>query len=70
MHCEIRQHNERTAINPETDAVPPQRLDVEAKAGQDSRAGDFDIEAVFVVNEAEVLDLIDNKTFKRVMEYR
>jgi hypothetical protein len=70
MHGEIRQHNEHATIDPETDTIPPQRLHIKAKAGQDSRAGDFDIEAVFVVNEAEVLDLIDNQAFKRVMEYR
>lgn len=70
MHSQICQHNERATIHGESDAIPPQRLDVEAEAAQDGGAGDFDVEAVFVVDEGEVLDLVYDEAFEGVVEDR
>jgi SPX domain protein involved in polyphosphate accumulation len=70
MHSKVRKHNKSAAIYTQTNTIPPQCLHIEAKAAQNSRAGDLDIDAVFMVNEAEVLDLVDNQAFECVVEYR
>jgi hypothetical protein len=70
MHCQVRQYNERTPVDPQTNTIPPQRLHIEAEARQDSRARDFDIKPVLVVDEREVFDLVNNEAFKGVVEYR
>jgi hypothetical protein len=70
MHCQVRQYNKGTPVDPQTNTIPPQRLHIEAEARQDSRARDFDIKAVLVVDKREVLNLVNNEAFKRVVEYR
>jgi len=68
MHSQVRQHYKRAAIYSEANTIPPQRLHIEAKAAQDSRPRDFDVQSVLVVDEREVLDLVYNQAFERVVE--
>jgi hypothetical protein len=70
MHREIRQHNKRTPVDTKTNTIPPQRLDVESKRAQDGGARDFNVEAVFVVDEGEVFDFVYDEAFEGVVEYR
>ncbi len=46
----------------------PQRQSVKAKSAKDRGAGDFDVETVFVVDEGEVSDLVDDEAFETVVE--
>jgi hypothetical protein len=69
MHGRIRKHDESTAVDTQPDAISPKRLYVKAKAAQDSRARDFDVQAVLVVDEREVLNLIHDETLEGVVEY-
>lgn len=68
MHSQVRKHHKRTTKDSQTDTVLPQRLCVEAKRAQDSGARDFDIKAVFVVDEREVFDFVDDEAFEGVVE--
>jgi hypothetical protein len=69
VHSEVRQDNERAAIHRQTYAIPPERLDIESETAQNSRPRDFDIKSVFMIDQAEILDLVDNQALKRVVEY-
>lgn len=68
MHRRIRQHDKRSTIYTQPYTIPPQRLHIEAKAAQDSGAGDFNVETVFVVDEREVFDFVYDEAFKSVVE--
>jgi uncharacterized protein YkuJ len=68
MHSRVRQHNKRTTIHSQPYTILPQRLHIKAKAAQDSRAGNFNVEAVLVVDEAEVLYFVDDEAFEGVVE--
>lgn len=70
MHSRIRQNDERTAIHSQPNTISPERLHIEAKAAQDGGARHFDIEAVFVVDEREVFDFVNDEAFESVVEYR
>jgi hypothetical protein len=70
VHCQIRKNNKHSTIYAKANAVHPQRLHIEAKAAQDSRARDFNVKPVLVVDETEILDFIDDESFEGVMEYR
>lgn len=68
VHRQIRKHDEGAAVHSQANTIAPQRLDIEAEAAQDRGPGDFDVEAVFVVDEGEVLDLVDDEAFEGVVE--
>lgn len=70
MHRTIRQHDERRAKHSKTNDILPQSLCIEAKGAQNRRPRNFNVDAVFVVDQAEILDFIDDDAFKSVMEYR
>jgi hypothetical protein len=70
MHSKIGKHNECTTIYGQPNTILPQRLHVEAKAAENRRARDLNVQTVFVVNEREVLDFIDNEAFKGIVKYR
>ena len=68
MHSRIRQHHKRTGKHTQPNTILPQRLCVETKRAEDSGARDFNVEAVFVVDEGEVLDFVDDEAFEGVVE--
>ena len=70
MHGQIRKQHKRSRKHPQPNAICPQRLRIEAEGAQDSGAGDFDIETVFVVDEGEVFDFVDDEAFEGVVEDR
>jgi hypothetical protein len=70
MHSKIGKHDERAAIDAQPNAILPQRLHVEAKAAQNRGARNLNVQAVFVIDEREVLDFVDNQAFKGIVEYR
>ncbi len=70
MHRDISNYNERGRKNAEADNVIPQSTIVEAKGTEDGCAGDFDVQAVFVVDQGEVFDFVDDETFEAVVEDR
>ena len=44
--------------------------DLEAEGAEYRRSWYFDIEAIFVVDQGEVFDFVDNETLEAVVEYR
>jgi hypothetical protein len=68
VHCSICQHNEGGAENCETNCVAPQRQRLEAKRAEDGGAWNFDVEAILVIDEAEIPDLVDDQAFETEME--
>jgi hypothetical protein len=70
VHCEIGKNNKHSTVYAKANAIHPQRLHVEAKAAQDSRARDLNVETILVVDETEVLDFVDDESFKGVVKYR
>jgi hypothetical protein len=46
----------------------PQSQGREAERAENSGAGDFNVEAVFVVDKGEVSDFVDDETFKGIVE--
>jgi hypothetical protein len=68
VHGEISQEDKSTAVHTQPYAILPQRLDVEAEGAKDGGAGNFNVETVFVVDEGEVLDFIDDEAFEGVVE--
>jgi len=70
VHSSVSQDEEDTTVDSKADSVVPQRENVEAERAQNRRAGDFDVEAVFLVDEREVADFVDDEAFKTVVEDR
>lgn len=68
MHGSICQNHEYCSKHSKTSGIRPERLHVEAEGAEDRGTGDFDIDAVLVIRQREVLDLVDDKTFKAVVE--
>ena len=68
MQRRIREHDKRTTKHRKTDAIPPQRQHVKAKGRQDGRAGDLNVDAVLVVDEREIADLVDDEALEAVVE--
>jgi len=68
MHSRICQHHKRARKHTQPNTILPQRLRVETKRAEDSGARDFNVEAVFVVDEGEVFDFVDDEAFEGVVE--
>ena len=68
VHGSVAHDEEDAAVDGEADGVVPQREHIEAKRAQNRRAGHFDVEAVFLVDEGEVADFVDDETFEAVVE--
>ena len=56
-----RNHSEANHIVPESKRV-------EAECAQDRGSGDFDVQAILVVNQSQEGDLVDNQGFEAIME--
>ena len=70
MHRRVRDDDERCCEDTKSDDVRPQSTVVESKCAQDRGPRDFDIETVFVVDEGQILDFVDDQSFKAVVEDR
>jgi hypothetical protein len=68
MHGEVCEENECPTVHTKPYAILPQSLNVEAEGAENGRAGDFNVKAVFVVDEGEVLDFVDDEAFESVVE--
>ena len=68
MHRQISNHNESSRENGESDDIRPQAAVIKSERAENGCARDFDIQAVFVVDQGEVLDFIDDETFKPIVE--
>lgn len=70
MHRSVRNDDESAGKDGEANYIGPEGKGVEAKGREDGGSRDFNVEAVFVVDEGEVFDFVDNQAFEAVMEYR
>lgn len=68
MHRDISNYNESCRENGKTNNVIPQSAIIESECAENRCAGDFDVEAVFVIDQGEVFDFIDNEAFEPVVE--
>lgn len=60
MHSSVSNHNESARKDGEPDNIIPQTAIVEPEGAEYGGAWDFDVETVFVIDQSEILDLIDN----------
>ena len=70
MHGDIGDHDERPGEDTQTNDIFPQSQIVESKSAQDGCAGHFNVQAVFVIDESEEGNFVDDKTFEAVVEDR
>lgn len=70
MHSDVGDHNKGPGEDGETDDILPQGEVVEPKSTQDRSARHFDVETVFVVDERQEGDFVDDETFETVVEDR
>jgi hypothetical protein len=68
MHTPISQHDEHRAENSQAHRIHLQRSIIEAERAQDRSSGNFDIETVFMVDEAERSYFVDDETLEAVVE--
>jgi hypothetical protein len=68
MHGRIGKQHESGTKHGETDGVAPEGEHVEAEGREDGGAGDLDVDAVLVVDEAQVLDLVDDEALEAEVE--
>ena len=68
MHRKISQEDKSPAVHTQPYAILPQSLYVEAKGAEDGGSGDFNVKTVFVVDEGEVFDFVDDEAFEGVVE--
>lgn len=69
MHRSVRNNNEGASKDSEANDISPDGERVEAKGREDGGSGDFNVKTVFMVNEGEVFDFVDNKGFEAIVEY-
>jgi hypothetical protein len=60
MHSRISQHNETRSKDSQPDCIRLQRSVVETERAQDGSAGYFNIKTIFVVDQTQSTDFIDN----------
>lgn len=70
MHRSVRNDDESAGKDGEANDISPDGERVEAKGREDGGSGDFNVKTVFMVDEGEVLDFVNNKGFEAVVEYR
>ncbi len=70
MHRNVSNHDERGRKNGQSHNIIPQSTIVEAESAEDGCAWYLDVETVFMVDQGEVFDFIDDEAFEAVMEDR
>lgn len=68
MQSRITRYQKHTANHPEPSNIVPKRQHVETETAQNGTAGDFDVEAVLLVDEREVADFVDDQAFEAEVE--
>ena len=68
MYAKVSQQQKHAAEDAQAHHILPERKVIESEGGKDCGAGDFDVEAVFVVHEAEVAGFVYDESFKPVVE--
>ena len=68
MHSDVRNDDERAGHDAQRNDIGPQRHGVETERAENGGAGHFDVEAVFVVDEGQVADFVDDEGFEAVVE--
>lgn len=61
-------HEERTRHDSQTRNIMPQSQHIKAETAQDRTAGDFDVEAVLLVDEGQVAHFVDDQAFEAEVE--
>jgi hypothetical protein len=68
MHRSVGKHDKDSAEYAQTEGVNPQMIVVETKRAEDCCARDFNVEAVFMVDETQRPDFVDDETFEPIVE--
>ena len=61
-------HKERTRHDSQSRNITPQRQHIEPETAQDRASGDFDVEAVLLVDERQVTHFVDDQAFEAEVE--
>lgn len=69
MHGKIRNDDERSGKHRQPRDIQPQRRRVEAECREDRGAGHLDIKPVLAVDQRQIRHLVDDESFKPVVEY-
>lgn len=69
MHRAIGNDDEHPRNHAQSNDIAPQSLRVKPERTEDGCAWDFDVQAVFVVDQGEECHFVDNKSLKTVVEY-
>lgn len=70
MHSQISQDDKNAPKSPKTNNIHPQRLNIEAKATQDSRPRNLNIKTILMIHKTQILDFINNQALECIMEDR
>lgn len=70
MHSRVSNHNESTREDGKPNDIVPQAAVVESESAEDGGAWNFNVEAIFVVDQGEVFDFVDDEAFEPVVEDR
>ena len=62
------QHKERTRHDSQSRNITPKRQHIKAETAQDRTAGDFDVEAVLLIDEGQVADFVDDQALEAEVE--
>lgn len=70
MHSSVSYYDEGSGEDPEAKNVCPVCKDIKTKGAENRCARNFDVEAVFVVDQSEIFNFVHDESFKPVMKYR
>lgn len=70
MHRTIGNDDEHPRDHPQADDILPQSLRVEPECTEDGCSGDLDVQAVFVVDQGQERDFVDDQGLESVVENR
>lgn len=68
MHRAVCNDDKGPRNHSKADHIMPISKGVEAKCAQDGGSGNLDVKTIFVVNQGEEGDLVNNKSFEAIME--
>jgi hypothetical protein len=68
MQRRITQHEKRGTNNRQSTNIPPKRKHIKPETAQNRTTGDFDVEAVLLIDEREVAHFVDDEAFEAEVE--
>lgn len=68
MHRSICDNDKHSRDHTKPNNVHPESLRVESKCAENRRSGDFDVQAVLLVNQCQESNFIDNECFEAVVK--